>query len=464
MTRKPLDYGLLALLLWSPLPAASVEEWSIFTIELAAAVLAAAYVLLEPKPSLNPHLPPVLRRLRPAVAALFGFIALQAVPLPAAVVRVLSPASYGFRKLYAPEFARMKWMSLSLVPSATIAEGLFLAALFILGFLVLRTVVRGRQIRTLLAALVASGVFQALYGLFELTRDDPRILFYKKVFSPESVTGTFVNRNHFSGYLEMIIPLALGLAIARMNMMTFGVRGFREKLLLWTSKGILTNILLVGAAVVMALAVLLSNSRSGLAILVLSVFLFLGFSVVAYSRTGFRQPWVGRTVRAAFLGVAALALVVGAGSTIRRFGLDNLLHEDRPQYWANTLRMVGDYPLFGTGLGTFAAAYGAYEDANLSEMRLVHAHNDYLEYLAELGVAGAVLLVGIVLTVAVSAYLAWRGRRNAQARALALGGMVSLAGMGLHAVTDFNLHIPANMVLFTVVLCLTLVTAYYRKS
>jgi len=464
MTRKPLDVGLLALLLWSPLPAASVEEWAIFTIELAAAVLAAAYVLLEPKPSLNPHLPPLLRRLRPAVAALFGFIALQAVPLPAAVVRVLSPGTYGFRKLYAPGFPRMKWMTLSLVPSATIRDGLFLAALFILGYLVLRTVVRGRQIRTLLAVLVASGVFQALYGLFELTRDDPRLLFYKKVFSPESVTGTFVNRNHFSGYLEMIVPLALGLAIARMNMMTFGVRGFREKLLLWTSKGILTNVLLVGAAVVMALAVLLSNSRSGLAILVISVFLFLGLSVVAYSRTGFRQPWIGRTVRAAFLGVTILALVVGIGSTIRRFGLDNLLHEDRPQYWANTLEMVGDFPLFGTGLGTFASVYGAYEEANLTDMRLVHAHNDYLEYLAELGVVGTALLLGIVLYLAVSAYLAWRARRNAQARALALGGIVSLAGMGLHAVTDFNLHIPANMVLFAVVLCATLVMAYYRKS
>jgi hypothetical protein len=464
MTRKPLDYGLLALLLWSPLPAASVEEWAVFTIELAAALLAAGYVLLEPKPALNPRLPPVLRRLRPAVAALFGLIALQAVPLPAAVVRVLSPASYGFRKLYAPEFAGTKWMSLSLVPSATLSAGLFLAALFILGFLVLKTVVRGRQIRTLLGVLVASGVFQALYGLFELTRDDPRLLFYRKVFNPESVTGTFVNRNHFSGYLEMIVPLALGLAVARMNMMTFGVRGFREKLLLWTSKGLLVNILVAGAAVLMAVAVLLSNSRSGAAVLVFTVFLFLGLSVVAYSRTGFRQPWIGRTVRAVFLGVVLLALAVGIGSTVRRFALDDLLHEDRPQYWANTLEMVGDFPLFGTGLGTFASAYGAYEKGNLSERRLVHAHNDYLEYLAELGVAGAALLFGIVLFLAVSAYLAWRTRRNAQARALALGGLVSLAAIGLHAATDFNLHVPANMVLFAVVLCATLIMAHYRKS
>src|SRR5512136_898072 len=110
---KLIEYGLLALLLWSPLPAASVEEWSVFVIELAAAVLAGAYVLQGPKPGLNPHLPPVLKRLRPVVIALFGFIVLQVVPLPAAVVRVLSPASYGFRRQFAPEFGGMTFMTLS---------------------------------------------------------------------------------------------------------------------------------------------------------------------------------------------------------------------------------------------------------------------------------------------------------------------------------------------------------------
>jgi O-antigen ligase len=464
MRKTPLDYGLLALLLWSPLPAASVEEWSLFVIELAAAVLAAAYLFLDHPPAVNPHLSPLFRKLKPAVIALFGFLAFQIVPLPVAVVRILSPGSYGFRKLYAPEFAGMKFMSLSIVPSATLGAALFLAALFILGFLVLRTVGRGREIRTMLAVLVASGVFQALYGLFELTRDDPRILFYKKMFSPESVTGTFVNRNHLSGYLEMLVPLAIGLAIARMNMMTFGIRGLREKLLLWTSKGILVNVLILAGAVVMSLAILLSNSRTGLAVLAFTVFLFFGFPVAAFSRTGFRQPWIGKTIRTTFLCVTILALTVGVGSTIRRFALDNLLHEDRPQYWANTAGIVRDFPLFGTGLGTFASAYGAYETMSATERQLLHAHNDYLEYASELGLIGFLLLAGIVVTIAVSAYLAWRGRRNPQARALALGGIVSLAGMGLHAVTDFNLHIPANMVLFTVVLCLTLVMAYYRKS
>jgi O-antigen ligase len=459
-----LEYGLLALLLWSPLPAASVEEWSILAVEIIVAIMAAAYVLLGEKPRLNPHLPPVLKKLRLPVAAFFGFLVLQIVPLPVGLVRIVSPGTYEFQKLYSPAFPRLKFMSLSLAPGATLREALFLATLFILGFLVVRTVVRGRRIRTAIAVLVAAGVFQALYGLFELTRAHPRLLFYPKTLNLAAVTGTFVNRNHLSGYLEMIVPLALGLVLARMSLLAFGVKGLKEKLLLWTSKGILVNVLILAGVVLMSLGIVLSRSRSGVVVLAFAVFLFFAFSVYSFSRTGFRQPWVGQTVRTVFLVVVALAAVAGVGSTIRRFALDDLLREDRPLYWASTVEIVRDFPVFGTGLGTYSSAYGAYEKASSNEMELRHAHNDYLEAAAELGVVGTVLLLGIILYIAVEAFLFWRERRNAQARGLALGGLVSLAGAGLHAMTDFNLHVTANAVLFTVVLGLALVMAIYRKT
>jgi O-antigen ligase len=464
MKKKIVEYGLLTLLLWSPLPAASVGEWSVFVIELAVAAMAAAYILLDEKPVLNRHLPPVLRRLRFFAAGFFGFIAFQVLPLPAALVRFVSPGSYEFQRLFSPGFARMKFLSLSIAPSTTLREGLFLATCFLLGFLVLKTVTRGRQIRTIIFVLIGSGVFQALYGLFELTRANPRLLFYKKMFSPDSVTGTFVNRSHLSGYLEMIVPLAIGLAIARMNLLTFGVKGFREKIMLWSSKGVLENVLIMAGVVVMSLGIVLSNSRSGLVVLVFTFFLFLGSSVLTFSRTGTRQVWVRKFIRTTFLIVTILAVYIGVGSTIKRFALDDLLHEDRPLYWANTADIVGDFPIFGTGLGTFASAYSAYEKRGGSEMQLVHAHNDYLEYVAEVGVLGALILLGGILYLAVQAFLAWRNRRSTEARGLAVGGIISLAGIGVHTFTDFNLHIPANMVLFTVVLCLALVMATYRKS
>jgi O-antigen ligase len=461
---KAVETGLIAVLVLSPLAAGSVSEWSILVIELAAGLMAAAYILLEPKPRLNSRLEAALGPVKWGAAGFFGFVAFTLVPLPAAIIRLISPASYAFRRLNVPEFARMKFMSLSIAPSQTLQAGLEVFAYFLLGFLVVKTLTRGSQIRRMISVLVASGVFQALYGLYELSTAEPRILFYRKIFSLESVTGTFVNRSHLSGYLEMIVPLAVGLVIARLNLFSFGVKGLREKFLLMMSRGVAGNLLVSAGIVIMSLGIIYSNSRAGIAVLVFSFFLFTGLSVLAFGRVGYRELWVRNFIRVTVLAVLALSFWIGVGSTIQRFALDNLLHEDRPLYWGNVAGMIRDFPLFGTGLGTFASAYPAYEKRGGPEMLLAHAHNDYLEFFSELGLAGSVLLFGGILYLVARAFLVWRERRNPEAKGLALGGIVSLAGMGLHTLTDFNLHLPANALLFSVVLSLTLVAAFHRKT
>jgi O-antigen ligase len=462
--RRAIEYGLLALLVFSPLPAASVNEWSILVIELAAGFLAAACVLLKPKPRVNAHLEAALKPVKALAAAFFGFLVFQVLPLPVAVVRLLSPGAYSFRKLYQPDFTRLHWTTLSLAPGRTIQAGLELFAFCLIGFVIVRTVTRGSEIRRMIFVLVGSGLFQTLYGLFELAARRPRILFYPKAFSLDSVTGTFVNRSHFSGYLEMIVPLALGLVVARMSLFSFGVKGIRERFLLMTSRGLPGNLLAAAGIVVMSIGIVLSDSRAGLVVLLFSFFLFAGLSVLAFGRVGYRELWIRNFLRFTVIAILLLALFIGIGTTIQRFALDNLLHEDRPLFWANAAGMVRDFPLFGTGLGTFVAVYPAYETREGPEGLLVHAHNDYLEFLSELGLIGTVLLFGGILYLAVRAFLAWRERRNPEAKGLALGGIVSLAGMGLHTLTDFNLHIPANALLFAVVLSLSLVMAYYRKT
>jgi O-antigen ligase len=278
------------------------------------------------------------------------------------------------------------------------------------------------------------------------------------------VTGTFVNRSHLSGYLEMIVPLAVGLLIARMNLFSFGAKGLKEKFVLMMSQGAAGNALIAAGAVVMSLGIVFSNSRSGLVVLVFSFFLFTGLSVLAFGRVGYRELWTRNVIRVTVAVILVMALSIGIGSTIQRFGLDNLLHEDRPLYWANAAGIVGHFPLFGTGLGTFASAYPAFETQGGPEMLLTHAHNDYLEYLSELGIAGSLLFFGLIFYLAIRAFLAWKSRRNPEVKGLALGGLVSVFGMGVHAVTDFNLHVPANMLLFAVVLSLTFVASFHRKS
>jgi predicted tellurium resistance membrane protein TerC len=75
-----------------------------------------------------------------------------------------------------------------------------------------------------------------------------------------------------------------------------------------------------------------------------------------------------------------------------------------------------------------------------------------------------IFLFGGIAFMVVSSFLIWRARRHPQVKGLALGGIVAIVVILIHSIADFNLHIPANMVLFTVVLSLTAVTAFYKRS
>ncbi len=461
--RKFLEYGLPALLVLSPLPAASVHAWSIFAIELAAAVFVAAYILLDHKPTLNPHLIARMRWPKWAFLGLAGLVAFQVLPLPRALVGLLSPAAEAFRVRFSPGFAAAGWTTFSLAPGQTLRAALELAAYVALGWLVVRTINRGSLIRRLIVALTAVGVFEALYGMYELTTKTPRILFYKKPFSPDAVTGTFVNGSHMAGYLEMIIPLTIGLVLSRVDFFALGGSGLRDKLAIMGTRGWLENIFLILAVAVMSLGVLLSRSRSGAFILVFSFLLMFELVSLHFGR-GLRRAWVRNALLGLFALVTLLALYVGIGATIQKFAMENLLRENRPVFWSNTLGIVADFPLAGTGLGTFASVYPAYETAGGPELFLAHAHNDYLEFLSELGFFGFAFLLGAVLFILVTGYIVWRKRRNARVKALGLGGLVSLTAILLHSLTDFNLHIPANALLFAAVLGLTFVTVFYKKS
>jgi O-antigen ligase len=125
--------------------------------------------------------------------------------------------------------------------------------------------------------------------------------------------------------------------------------------------------------------------------------------------------------------------------------------------------MISDFPVTGVGLGAFGQTYQAYDLIGM-EYSLVHAHNDFLEFLSELGGFGFLLLAGVVFFLFGDAVRTWVQRRNPEVKSLALGGIVSLAALLVHSLTDFNLQIPANAVVFTVVLALTSSMFYHRKT
>ncbi len=261
----------------------------------------------------------------------------------------------------------------------------------------------------------------------------------------------------------MILPLALGLVISRIDMFSLAGKRWSEKVAQITAKGFARNVLVLIAAGVMALAIIRSQSRSGVFVLLFIFVLFFELTVFHFSARRYRQAWVKTFLKAAFVLVTIAVLYAGVEATMGRFAKDNLLQDGRPQYWTSALAMARDFPLVGSGLGTFGDVYPAYGTVPL-EGRLTHAHNDFLEFFTDLGLIGFALLLATIAFLVIDGFLTWSKRRHPQIKALGMGGFVSVAAILVHSFTDFNLHIPANTLLFAVVLSLTFATAYYRKA
>lgn len=306
--------------------------------------------------------------------------------------------------------------------------------------------------RQLIASLLALGTLEAFYGLVQYLTGWQKIFFYVKKYDLEEATGTYINRNHYAGFLEMILPFSLALLFYEYGKLR-GSDSFSsanvKKLL--TDQGLQRLVLWLAVAVVLFAAVLFSRSRMGIGATCASLLVIFGLA--GASRF---QGKMGFVLSVIFIVLSAsLALWIGPGPIVGRFAGTQQEFEPHGQsrlsIWHDAEALVKAHPLLGTGLGTFPIAYTAVQTTFLGQF-VNHAHNDYLELAIDLGLPAVALLfatIVLILTNAVRTFLRVHGHFE---RSIALGCVGSMVAILLHSMTDFNLYIPANAILFAVVL------------
>jgi O-antigen ligase len=254
--------------------------------------------------------------------------------------------------------------------------------------------------------------------------------------------GPFVNRNHFATWLIMACPLVFAYVLARAPGRS------RSPLLAQRIADSLqqlgtVRVWLVVSVAVMALALLISTSRSGL------IGLTCGLTVSMVLMRGHGRSAIRRW---AFLQVATLVLVAVSfanfDSLMTRF--DQALKPSgggrgRGAVWSDTLRMIGDFPVTGTGAGTFGTVVAAYQTAEPG-YSIGNAHNNYLQLAAEGGV-----LVGIPAAFCVGTVCVLFRRRliedSGPDRLIRVGAMSGIAGVLLQSLWETGLRMPANAML-----------------
>jgi len=270
------------------------------------------------------------------------------------------------------------------------------------------------------------GFLVSIFGILQHLTFNGKLYWVREMRFGGVPFGPYVNRNHFAGFAELVIPLALVPLVLgkvrrerRLAVSVFALLPI-VALFLSASRGGIVSF----AAEIGVLALLLALRRAGgRHVLAGGVVLLLAFLLVS---------WLGvRQILERFSSMQSLEVSVGKRAAMRH----------------DSWRIFRDHPWTGTGLGTLPIVFPAYE--SLYDGKIVnHAHNDYLEMLADTGLMGALCcasFLGVLFFCSLKQLLV---TDKSFAAALHLSGMVACCGFLVHSLVDFNLHMPGNALLF----------------
>lgn len=455
-----LFYALLLLLLWLPLPLGSNRLWAEAVFEVWVAILAWLWIIDYQRNRVS--VGRAFIGARTVLWVLLGWLAyvmLQLIPLPAFARQILSPASLEIYR----QAGETGWLPLSLHPFATFLFWLKSIAYVVLFALALLLVNNKHRLVMLGYTLVFSAAFQAFYGSMMALSGLEYLFAMKKLEYVGVATGTFVNRNHLAGYLEMVSAIGIGLLIATSSTRD-RVSSWRQRLRNLIHLVLSQKLLLRLMLATMVIALVLTRSRMGNTSFFTSM-LVAGLIMLAAYRSqvnSAKEMFQRSDTRSAVMLIVSLMVIdlfivgtwFGVNEVANRLAQTSLEHDaGRVEVSINTLELLRDYPITGAGGGSFHLAYARYRGDGIVPY-YDHAHQDYLEIMADVGVIGIGFLGLVVVLSFWAALRALFRRRDRLMRGMAFASIMGIIAMLIHSTVDFNLQIPANAATFMIVLAL----------
>jgi len=284
---------------------------------------------------------------------------------------------------------------------------------------------RSRQLRLLYACLGVAGTLMALYAAIVALDDGARL------------HGAYTNANRFASLLGMCLlaSVAWRLLAAR--------AGSRAQVIAATV-----------AAAACGLAFVATLSRMGIASLSAAVLLLTFLALRREEAASNVADTRARRLLAVGASVAASAVLASLLTSFdpvwERYSVlfdQDLAGNGRVVCWGMALGIVPDFPVLGSGAGSFQHVFPLYQEPGRLSGFWKYAHNDYLNALTDLGV------VGIALVIAAAALwyrAAWRASQSPSTtqRVASWTGIGAVTFVALHSLADFVLKQPANALIF----------------
>jgi len=453
-----LQWGLVSLVVFTPLAFGTVEAWSIALMEWGIWMLILVAIL---RVGIGGF---ARTGLEIPIALFVAFCALQMVPVPVAWLQVLSPRvaemystvdviaaspisiaqpGAGDAALLDPDLPAYRPVSID--PADTFNRLLLVISFAGLFFLVAWWSARPERALQLILAVTITAFAVSLFGLVQYLTWNGRIYWFRRIPST-SAFGPFVNHNHFAGYVGLVIPIAVCLAFFAFEQKRFGGRKDEIASERWGRAG-----LALFAAAVLVAALFFSLSRGGI---LSSAIGGLGLFILVSRRVTSRLlAWSV----AAVLIVVALGFIawIGADVVSNQIGSYRTIENEasfrfRAVVWKAMAENIAPLLKTGSGLGTFEESFAPFTPPG-SARRWDKAHNDYLQLLWETGVVGFLLFAAAAFVFIRRFWWPALRAREGPLSLFRVGLAISVFTIALHSIVDFNLQIGANGFLFALV-------------
>jgi putative inorganic carbon (HCO3(-)) transporter len=455
-----LFWGFIGLLLWVPVPLGSNRPLWWMVLEVWVFLLLLGWIIAWGFGAIQVSDP--LARSWPAWIVLTLWLLLQwlhVLPLPPQLVESLSPESFRMQSMLQDIGITKDRMTLSVDVGASrisLIKSLAYAGVF---FLALALCNRRSRIHIMARVLVYAAVVHSIYAVLMHLANVNEEWFGYFLAHGESASGTYANRNHFAGYLEMTSAIGIGLLIASLSDRKADTW---KKWFKYTIEWILSPKMILRLSLcILVIALTTTHSRMGNTAFFAALLVAGGFGIVL-SRKATRN-----TVILLASLIAIDLFIVGSWFGVEKLAqrLEQTTMEDvqeREDPASHTIPLIKDYPVFGAGPGSFYTVFPRYRTEKVV-LFYDYAHNDYAQFAAESGLLGLGLL-GIFVAMALAAALMaqWK-RRDPLMRGISFACVMGVTAILIHSWVDFNLQIPANACYFMVLLAFGWIALFHDR-
>jgi O-antigen ligase len=306
--------------------------------------------------------------------------------------------------------------------------------------------------RTLARNLVALGVIVAVIGLIQRATFNGKLLwFWEPEFYSWNSFGPFVNRNHFAGWMVLVLMLSIGYLFGRVSVHRPSSKANWREWLLWSGSAEGTGVLLTaGSILVMGCSLVWTMSRSGIAAAGVAASILFVAAVYRSKRRALSLALAG------YLLVAVMGVVAwrGTDTLFAWYGNTQTL-EWRFDLWQDTLPALNDFWIMGSGLNTYGTLMLGYPRTDTSSMPR-EAHNDYLQLAVEGGLLVCIPALLLIFAVARRAVQRLLQPQDEMTWWIRMGAVAGMCSMAVQELTEFSLQIPGVALLFATCVALAI--------